>query len=727
MGDTPLTVGILGTWGSGKTSLMHMVREQIEIQGAITGWFDAWKYDKEQTLWRAFLLTALSTVRKSVDKDKERPTDLDYLETMLYRGIDLDKSGGVTINLPKLAGKVAQGTVQIGLSFLPGGATLGKVIEELQKSGINNLTNTAFDSIEREHTKIHIEQVRFLEQFQEKFQTLVTQYIVQKGKRLVLFLDDLDRCLPEKSIEVLEALKLFVDIPGCVFVLGLDQDVIARGVEIRYHEYLNKNSDEKISLIDGTKYLEKIIQLPFHIPSIERTTLQRFVEKLPVRWPDRECSRVFAEGLGDNPRQIKRTVNTFLLLWNLAKLRKKQLKVQIKPVRLAKVVVLQAISPELYAILKRQPGLLRDLEKYYIEADLLGDRFEADGSDQSMLVGHSKLPENLLRLISGIPAIRYILTMHHSDMHHKNVDDSTFGLLSPFDIQVYFTLANSVENIKISRTETLRSSLEPVMITIPKGRFLMGSTPEQSSWGIKNGLDNVWVKWEQPQHYVEISEYSIGKYPVTNYEYQAFVQERDYRAPEGWRGAEYPTGKDNHPVVNVSWDDAQKYCEWLSAKTGKNYRLPTEAEWEKAARGADGRLYPWGHLYDPGKSNTADSKFGGTTPVGQFSANGGDSPYGCSDMSGNVWEWCYDVFCTYEYQNHIEKMLVDPVSTFHSNYRVLRGGSYDDESRYARCAFRLRLHPSYFARNRGFRIVLSPIKFLSDNRAAGKLVSDNDE
>ena len=91
-------------------------------------------------------------------------------------------------------------------------------------------------------------------------------------------------------------------------------------------------------------------------------------------------------------------------------------------------------------------------------------------------------------------------------------------------------------------------------------------------------------------------------------------------------------------MVNVSWQDAQAYCQWLSEKTGKSYRLPSEAEWEKAARGADGRVYPWGNEWDAAKCNTRESKIQGTSPVGQFSTLG-DSPSGCADMVGNVWEW----------------------------------------------------------------------------------------
>ncbi len=118
--NTPLTIGIFGAWGSGKTSLMGMVRDSLP-ENFTVAWFDAWKYDKEETLWRAFLLNVLGAVRKRI-KPGENTQDLDYLATMLYRAIDLEKAGGVTIDLLKLGSKVAQGAVQVGLSFIPCGA-----------------------------------------------------------------------------------------------------------------------------------------------------------------------------------------------------------------------------------------------------------------------------------------------------------------------------------------------------------------------------------------------------------------------------------------------------------------------------------------------------------------------------------------------------------------------------------------------------------------------------
>lgn len=240
----------------------------------------------------------------------------------------------------------------------------------------------------------------------------------------------------------------------------------------------------------------------------------------------------------------------------------------------------------------------------------------------------------------------------------------------------------------------------------------MGSTPEQESKVIAGSPENLrndwktWSDWEQPLHSVELSEYSIGKYPVTNREYQVFVKEAGYKSPQGWEDGQYPSKKGDHPVVNVSWNDAQEYCKWLSGKTNKTYRLPTEAEWEKAARGTDGRNYPWGIDFDSKKCNMDETGIGDTSPVDQFSPQG-DSPYGCADMAGNVWEWCADWFNENEYKNRKEGVK-DPQGPDKGDSHVLRGGSFNRSRLSIRCARRYRRKPYYVSKNLGFRVVVFP-------------------
>jgi formylglycine-generating enzyme required for sulfatase activity len=661
---------------------------------------------------------------------------------MLYRALDLEKSGGVTIDLAKFFPKLAQGAMQVGRSFLPGGAALSKLVEELQKAGTQNLSETAFDAIQRERTKIHIEQVRFLEQFQGQFALLVNDRIEKQHGRLVVFVDDLDRCLPEKAIEVLEAIKLFVDAPGCVFMLGLDQEVIARGVEIRYKDFEQKDGRNQIS---GAKYLEKIIQLPFQTPPVEQADMGDFVQGLTTDWPNEECPKVFAVGLGDNPRQIKRTVNVFLMLWKLAEKREKKLQGRIKPIRLAKVVAIQTIYPELYSLLKETPRYLRELEEFY-RTDLISPSSESPspspeslspspespspspespfpspespspspespsptGSPKGVLregvsgEGKTEPPPALAAYVSR-QAVLKILTMHPPEL-----PDANFAGLTPDELRLYFTLTRRAEAPQAASAEPARQSFEPQMVHIPAGKFLMGITWEQMKKVFREaGRD--WekrVQNEMHQHTVELSEYSIGKYPVTNREYQVFVKETSYKPPQRWDDNQYPPEKGDHPVVNVSWEDANAYCKWLSEKTKKPYRLPTEAEWEKAARGdKEARVYPWGNDFDPKKANTAETGIGDTTPVGQFSPQS-DSPYGCADMVGNVWEWCSDWFKGEEYNNR-NGGIKNPQGVAGLR-KAVRGGSWDFDGYLSNVSIRGSTVPSYRYNNLGFRLAAFP-------------------
>jgi len=231
------------------------------------------------------------------------------------------------------------------------------------------------------------------------------------------------------------------------------------------------------------------------------------------------------------------------------------------------------------------------------------------------------------------------------------------------------------------------------MVYIPAGDFLMGSD---------ENLDN-----ESPAHTVHVDAFYIDRYPVTNEEYKRFVDATGHPAPcydvtwaqpEGynWDPDERtpPEGKEKHPVVLVSWEDARAYAAWA----GK--RLPTEAEWERAARGTDGRRWPWGSEFVEGRCNTAESGVNGTTPVGQYSP-AGDSPEKVVDMVGNVWEWTSSLFRPYPYDANDGRESREA-----SGWRVLRGGSWFNDLDRARCTARLDGDFLFF-NNVGFRCAVS--------------------
>jgi formylglycine-generating enzyme required for sulfatase activity len=205
--------------------------------------------------------------------------------------------------------------------------------------------------------------------------------------------------------------------------------------------------------------------------------------------------------------------------------------------------------------------------------------------------------------------------------------------------------------------ETPAAATQPEtdMVLIPAGPFIMGSDSDDPD--------------EAPQQEADMPAFEIDLFEVTNAQFAAFVEGTGYQTDAekggetGWRGF-YTEGKDNHPVVKVSWNDAVAYCEWV----GK--RLPTETEWEKAARGTDGRIYPWGNEWDAARLNSYQSGYRGTTPVGSLAD--GVSPYGVFDMAGNVWEWTSDWYLPYLGSNY-----QDPY--FGEENRVTRGGGWFEE------------------------------------------------
>ena len=247
-----------------------------------------------------------------------------------------------------------------------------------------------------------------------------------------------------------------------------------------------------------------------------------------------------------------------------------------------------------------------------------------------------------------------------------------------------------------------RKPFEPETIYIPPREFLMGGEGE----GIPD--------YEGPQATVDLPyPYRVGKYPVTNKEYATFIKaKKGEDQPADWILRKPPQGKDDHPVVGVSWYEAQTYCQWLSQRTGRTYRLPTEAEWEKAARGTQGQRYPWGEAWQDGCCNAHSDD---TTPVRNpddwdepyFSA--GSSPYQCCDMLGNVEEWTSTLWGSdslqsdFKYPYDHDDGREEPQAP--DGLRICRGGSFKNRQTELNCHMRSFEHPEIRLSWLGFRVV----------------------
>jgi formylglycine-generating enzyme required for sulfatase activity len=240
---------------------------------------------------------------------------------------------------------------------------------------------------------------------------------------------------------------------------------------------------------------------------------------------------------------------------------------------------------------------------------------------------------------------------------------------------------------KIANRLVVNEADGSVLVYVPAGEFEMGDGEDADC----------------PKHQVDVDAYYIGLYCVTNAQYTRFVKATGHRAPDTadygeavWRGSSYLPEKAEHPVMYVSWDDAVAYGKWAGL------RLPTEAEWEKAARGPSGWLYPWGNTWDATRCRHAGNR-GSETTCRVYDYPGGVSRYGTYNQAGNVWEWCADWYDTDYYTRSPRENPRGPAS---GSRRVLRGGSWgNNHATGFRGAYRYRLDPAFRYDIRGFRLV----------------------
>lgn len=876
--DTPLTIGVYGRWGSGKTSLMRLIEAEVQRRPAPaqTLWINVWKLSNQEELWNAFLQALLTQVHDSLGWLRRLRFDWTLLKervrwSALWRSL-LTNSYRIVITIaPMLLGILAPAEAARPDQFLVNalGPAFGGSLSLILALWL--LVKPVVE-IAREKVSLDLEavlkeapyeaRVSALQQLEHQFARMVQTWVGDLG-RLIIFIDDLDRCTPDKVPEVLEALKLFTTTSRCVYVIGLDHDIVRQGIKTRY-----SFSDET----EATEYLEKIVQIPFFLPPLDENRIELFLrnyyDELEQLCPT--AADVFAAGLEPNPRRVKRALNIYRTLIDLANVRVRAWEMDpVDPELVAKMVVIESRFRTLHQYLVKEPDFLLKVEekilmydavnlKALMEEEKVG-QFLAALVDEEGLVAlvnmlragekHFGDPEQQQQIASYIYLIattegttqqirpdrreREALLSDNRERVQNQIDDilqraEAQGMSDQYVGNIYIErleavvtdpdrytseeqeaarlaltllelmlLGDNPESVKTRlanlpepqveepawpMTESMATEqmaqkmvsspevgpsityprfrqrvlavldgqglydsgtvlivndaldaldgwdclpFEPETVLIPAGPFLMGSTAED-----QNASDA-----EKPQHTLELEAYRIGRTPITNAQYQAFVEATDYHPPGHWTDDPVP----HHPVVNVSWHDAQAYCRWLSDQTGRDYRLPTEAEWEKAARGNNGRIYPWGNTPDVTKCNNLDRRISngelwpgditggprppplelGTTATGQYSPDG-DSPFGVADMNGNVWEWTRSLWGKtgshpdfgYPYDSDDGR---EDLQAGDDVQRVVRGGSFNDNLVVSRCAFRFANDPPDKFNHFGFRVVVSPFSASPDN------------
>ncbi|MCB0627900.1 MAG: SUMF1/EgtB/PvdO family nonheme iron enzyme [Saprospiraceae bacterium] len=823
--ETPLTVGIFGPWGSGKTSLMQMLRQRLEAEGVAarrTVWFTAWKYDRQDALWRAFILRVLDALYPRENEPANLPRNerpvlqkpgprearlielLNRLEESVYQAIDWEEIGPRAINWWQFISNTGKAGVETtaNLSSLGLFTPLKKVLggddtpaEEIQKAAA---------AISRETKSYHRRQLQHMEEFEATFKEAVTLLDPQGTGRLVIFVDDLDRCLPEKALEVLEAIKLFLEVSGAVFVLGMDQTVIRQGIEARYAAAFRQErgaQGERVELpIQGDSYLQKIVQIPFHLPALAVEDVAEFIAQLNPQLSPR-AQAVLAQGVYPNPRQVKRVLNILRLLRGVADRRFVDGEV-IADALLVKTVIIQSQYPALYQLWRQYPTLVQTLEAEYArrptsdEELLTGTTRAASRSpagletDAAATVPEAPaggatrggLLDEYLNNRSKYALLARLMTYPAESEAGSGASRARFTGLTRPQVAVYVRLAGAVESepvpvdvptdllgdllsgeeVQIRDAAGRLDSQEPAtdgqlhqaarqqlltilsnpqqptrqrlsagdalaligdprfhdqsgfylpcddllgFVEIPAGQFRMGSPA---------GEDTSDDKREQPQHSLHLDSFYLARYPVTVAQFRLFVAQSGHKPAN----SSSLQGLANHPVRYASWYDAVAYGRWLTEqlpqwpgtpaalklRDGWAVTLPSEAEWEKGARGVDGRSYPWGSDFDPDKANHKETGLDSTSAVGAFP--GGASPFGLLDMSGNVWEWTRSLYKGYEYVPGDGREKIEDVQA--RDRFVLRGGSFVDGPDGQRCAARVDYDPLGVSGHFGFRVVVSP-------------------
>ncbi|NCO38122.1 MAG: hypothetical protein COZ06_03195 [Armatimonadetes bacterium CG_4_10_14_3_um_filter_66_18] len=696
--NTPVTVGIYGPWGSGKTSLMRLIQYELRQQHFRAIWFNPWEHYRDASI-AAPLVAAFERTLAIQGGDEKPQKGLPYAMTSALASMGADLQRTALIQDP------SQGRALL------------------------------------RSNDYHV--------FRDVLEELVLQIVGPAG-RLVVFVDDLDRCLPERVIELLEDLKLVLSVPRCVFVIGADRELIQRGIQVVY-QTLHPTSQESV----GTEkdYLDKIVQLQFNLPTANRVQIANLVTGLECEPGLEHFVDIIAEGLNNNPRRVKQFLNEFSLQKHLAAQAGllNPASPGLEEALLAKWLVLGRAWPAEFAQVARFPGLLRRLEELaaavdgahrqalvesspmlqqhqdkhdlldflsieplFGGADLAPYRYLSSTTDSSLLGGEQRsleADEELVQALGSEDEIireaalerlrectprRRLASAHRLLEQARSAEldrgslvasvqafetcpgapavDALLSLLKELeddDFGVAWTIGALGRLSKDSHRELLAAH---GYLWVPAGEFLFG----------ENSL-------EPEQRRRRTEGFYLARYPVTNEAYARFVAATGRGAPAHWAGGDYDEVLADHPAHGVSWYDAEAYCRWLG------HRLPTEEEWEKAARGVDGRAYPWGSQFAPERCNTAESGLGATTPVTRYPE--GASPFGCLDMVGNVWEYTASPFVAEEASGEIR-----PRGAYQR--RVIRGGSFAEDCRFGRCTSRVEDNPLFELGPVGFRCAL---------------------
>jgi len=659
----PLTVGVFGESGSGKSHQLQLIRDGIlkgigdSILTTIPISFNAWRFEDEEHI----IIPLLKTLIHAVDEYNKN-----FKDTLVH---DLES----TIS-----------HLRIVLYSLNYGFQMPKNNKGVLRDNVRNDMRVQLIAPEKLDS-IYLNIPQFIEKI-----TLLEKV------NFVFLVDDLDRCLPENTLKILNSFELFLNVPTCTFVLSLNDDIIERGVAHHYKDYQNrhhylyedKDSDDyafNLTLelpITGDEYIEKMIQLPTRLPTIDTAHAREFLKEYSQEWiedvdvdydpyktseqnrivkPSENLLDFFAHSIPTKPRKIKRVA---MLFENKIK-HLKSLELEVDLILLAKITLLELFAPKLLRFVQSQnryhSSLWRRLEEF---------RFAGKSDEQNSLEDFIII-EKYIKKISKTEKFTkmYRSLLKHLKEHYDARDRFELDYIFDGSYIDDSQLDKNLKHIFETSREIKYDEKVTKVIYSPNFEKLLFSDNDPTAWRDAFKEDNLFAnnkallasdqldkimkkaksngfiknvdwfalvaKYSKSSEVAKYISFDMGIHAVTFNEFDKYCNSIGRKKPD-----DNEWGRRFRPVINVSWDDAVSYAKWRSKKEGITYRLPTSKEWGLACN--LGKDTGWHFGDDPnilgsyawyrGNSNKK------TNPVGSKIPN----ELGLYDMHGNVWEWCID-------------------------------------------------------------------------------------
>lgn len=664
---TPMAIAVYGDWGAGKTSAMRWLDDKLAIWNekgkgsdkvrVKTVWFYPWKYHSKEDVWRGLI------------------------SEVIIKSINVEDATIATVTnaAKRFAGFLGRSFVQV-LANIKLKGKAGPLEGELSLSAIKQI-------LDEYHEAAHPEKA-FLNEFEEILRSWLDDTLGE-NERMVIFIDDLDRCLPEVALEVLEALKLYLNIERLLFVVGIDRTVVDQLVQ-KHYERLGLAPEK------SGKYLAKMFQAEVPVEPSEKQTAAYLSDQLADvgLWTARlsEEDRAIFEGVilrraESNPREVKRLINSALMFGAGAIIGSENVGnedsrmefrqgLQVFFVReildkrhgRARLQI-QEVGQRFFAawskIVCADPDALRSLSASAL-------RFQEKQSEATDTIGPDAPLESILEIPQPYQSLLKEPMFHNLLFLLQDADlGELMRIPYPRNEALVARMARPVQ------PEGFIRELQANMVRVPGGKFTMGSEE---------------LIIERPVHEVTLKSFEISATAVTQAQYEAVMGNNPSYFIEP-----------DCPVECVSWEEAMAFCERLSEKEGRSYALPSEAQWEYACRAGSTTRFCYGDddnglgEYAWYKQNSA----GRTHPVAEKKPNA----WGLYDMHGNVWEWCQDSWHdNYKGAPTDGSAWGEPVDAL----RVLRGGSWSNLAQRCRSAFRNNNTPADRSHNIGFRVVRTP-------------------